>query len=214
MPYDCLNHKGDKIKGTIVRYLSSKGLRKDGDAILHLNTDDIKAIEKGITNVSQLQSWNFVNRIKTTMWEINRYRQMHQPNGHSLTMRFEFWKTACLIIQDHPWIGVGTGDAPQAFAKKYDDTQSPLLSQYRLRSHNQYLAVAVALGIPAMIFFMITLVFPLFYKSNRYSLYLAFWCIACMSMLSEDTLETQAGVSFFVFLNSFFLFLKTNELAK
>jgi len=35
--------------------------------------------------------------------------------------------------------------------------------------------------------------------------YLSFFIIAVISFLTEDTLETQAGVTFFAFFNSFFL---------
>ena len=38
--------------------------------------------------------------------------------------------------------------------------------------------------------------------------YLVFIAIAMLSMINEDTLETQAGVTFFAFFNSFLLFAR------
>ncbi len=43
---------------------------------------------------------------------------------------------------------------------------------------------------------------------------MTFWITAFLSMLTEDTLETQAGVSFFIFFSCLFLFLKNKELDK
>jgi hypothetical protein len=42
-------------------------------------------------------------------------------------------------------------------------------------------------------------------------LYITFFLIAVVSFLTEDTLETQAGVTFFAFFNSFFLFVFKKE---
>jgi hypothetical protein len=104
---------------------------------------------------------------------------------------------------------VGTGDVPDAFTKKYIETNSPLSENYRLRAHNQYITMAVALGIPFLIWFIITLIAPVFLqnKTSDY-LYIAFLLTAIFSFLTEDTLETQAGLSFYAFFNSLFLFLK------
>ncbi|QQR96106.1 MAG: hypothetical protein IPJ93_05450 [Bacteroidota bacterium] len=86
-------------------------------------------------------------------------------------------------------------------------------AKFRLRSHNQFLAVAVALGIPALLLFIVMLFYPVFqFQYSGSFLYLTFWITAFLSMLTEDTLETQAGVSFFIFFNCLFLFLKDKEL--
>ncbi|HRR23093.1 MAG TPA: O-antigen ligase family protein, partial [Bacteroidia bacterium] len=176
---------------------------------------EINAIEHGVANANDLTDSNIHNRLRATLWELNRYRTGGNPSGHSLTMRFEFWMTALQIIKQQPLTGVGTGDVPDAFAKKYDETNSMLDIKFRLRSHNQFLAVAVALGIPALILFIIMLFYPVFQSQySRSFLFMTFWITAFLSMLTEDTLETQAGVSFFIFFSCLFLFLKNKELDK
>jgi hypothetical protein len=57
------------------------------------------------------------------------------------------------------------------------------------------------------IWFLFTLIYPAVKlgKFNEY-LYLVFFVIVFMSMLTEDTLETQAGATFFAFFNAFLLF--------
>jgi len=213
--YDDRNLNGDEIKRTIFRFLASKGLAKDALAIKQLSDAEINAIEHGVANANDLTDSNIHNRLRATLWELNRYRTGGNPSGHSLTMRFEFWMTALQIIKQQPLTGVGTGDVPDAFAKKYDETNSMLDIKFRLRSHNQFLAVAVALGIPALILFIIMLFYPVFQSQySRSFLFMTFWITAFLSMLTEDTLETQAGVSFFIFFSCLFLFLKNKELDK
>lgn len=206
--YGLRDNKGNEIRYGLWRFLSSKGLRKDSAGISKLNDDEIAAIENGIPNIILMKRGSFKSRLYIVCWEINNYIQGRNPNGHSVTMRLEFWKTAFYIIKHHPVIGVGTGDLPQAYKRAYILIQSPLNPEWRLRAHNQFLSIAAALGIPALIFFLYSLFAPYFIlKKQTVFLCMVFLITAFMSMLSEDTLETQAGVTFFAFFNSFFLFL-------
>lgn len=199
--------KGNDIYNTLVRFLASKGMRKDADAVSQLSNEDVKAVERGIANVTYQNVSSVKGRIYETLWEIDVYKKTGDANGHSLTQRFEYWKTALNIIKDNPVIGVGTGDVPAAFEQEYIRSNSLLGKEWRLRSHNQYLAFAVAFGILGLLWFLLTLIYPLLkVKTGSSYLYITFFIIAVISFFTEDTLETQAGVTFFAFLNSFFLF--------
>jgi O-antigen ligase len=122
-------------------------------------------------------------------------------------MRLEFWKAAIGIIKAHPLTGVGTGDMPQAYQQEYKKMNTKLDEKYRVRAHNQFLAIAVALGIPAALYFFFALLFPgISTVRIKDIFYLAFILIAIISMLAEDTLETQAGATFFAFFNAMLLF--------
>lgn len=200
--------KGNNIHFTLVRFLTSKGLRKDGDAVNSLSEKEIKAIEKGVANVNYQNISSLDGRLHEIAWELDLYRTTGDPNGHSLTQRFEFWKAAIGIIKEHVVFGVGTGDIQKAFEAQYDKTNSPLFKEWRLRSHNQYLSIAVAFGVFGLIWFLITLFYPMFLQGkNRDYLYVSFLIIVLVSFLTEDTLETQAGVTFYAFFNSFLLFV-------
>ena len=201
--------KGNYLKNTLVRFLTSKGLRKDADAVSLLSTDEIKAIENGIPNVKYQSMSNFKRRIYETIWEIELYKTTGDANGHSLTQRFEYWKTAFSIIKQNTLLGVGTGDIAKAFDDEYIKINSSLTKQWRLRSHNQYLSITVAFGLIGLCWFLFTLIYPAF-KLNMFSdfLYVSFFLIAVISFFTEDTLETQAGVTFYAFFSSFFLFVK------
>ncbi len=199
--------KGNLLEFTLVRYLASKGQKKDGAAVDALSDTEIKAIERGVTNVNYQNISSLRGRIYETLWEIDVYKTTGNANGHSLTQRFEYWRTALGIIASHPLIGVGTGDVAKAFEEEYVRNNSSLAQQWRLRAHNQYLTFAVTFGIIGLTWFLFTLVYPFFNKVNRVNfLYVTFFIVATVSFFTEDTLETQAGVTFYAFLNTFFLF--------
>lgn len=212
--YDSIDKKGNKTSHILVRFLASKGLKKDADALNSLTQEEIIAIENGITNYKYMNVSAFKKRIYETLWEIDYYNKTHDAGGHSLTQRFEYWKTAIEIIKQNVLLGVGAGDIKNAFDVQYEKSNSLLSKEWRLRSHNQYLSIAVAFGVIGLIWFLITLFYPAIkLKMFNDNLYFPFFAIVLISFFTEDTLETQAGVTFYAFLNAFFLFVRKNRLA-
>ena len=205
--YDANDRRGQLLLNTLVRFLASKGLKKDRDGVEQLSHQEIQSIENGIANVNYQGISNLNGRIHQIIWEYDHYKKGGDPSGHSVVQRFEYWKTAYKIVSKNPWIGVGTGNVEQAFLQEYYESKSPLSMRWRLRSHNQYLTFAVAFGLIGAAYFLFVMFYALFSK-NQYKEYLfsVFWIMMMLSMLSEDTLETQAGVSFFAFFYSLFMF--------
>lgn len=198
------------LRFTLIRYLASKGLRKDSIGLNLLSADDIKKIESGKTNY--LPKRGLSGRIEEVLFEFDNYLSGGNPGGHSISQRVEYWKIAWYIISDNFWFGVGTGDVNDAFQKAYNETNSPLDQQWRLRSHNQYLSIFVAFGAFGFGFFIFSLIFPLIaLKKNTTFNYVLFLAIICLSFLTEDTLESQPGATFFAFFNSFLLFAYRKE---
>jgi hypothetical protein len=203
-----VNYANDGITTTeitLIRFLASKGLAKDSASVSTLSPEEISAIESGITNINHIGASGYKVRIHKIVWELDNYFSGGDFNGHSSAMRLEFWKTGWHIIHDNFWTGVGTGDQENAFQKQYTKDNSRLHQSWRYRAHNEYISMAVAFGIFGLIYFLAALLIPL-YQNRRDMLYLGFMLIALMSMFTEDTLDTQIGVSFFAFFNSYFLF--------
>jgi len=209
LDYDGKDLKDNKLCFTLVRFMASKNLNKDSAGIAMLTNDEIKAIERGVANVNNQNISDIKGRINETVWELNLYLTTGEANGHSLTQRFEYWKAAYHVFKNNFLLGVGTGDVEQELNKEYERMQTKLTPEYRLRAHNQYLTFALTFGIIGFCWFLFTLFYPIIVL-KKYSnlLYLSFFCVALFSFLNEDTLETQAGVTFFAFLNSFLLFVK------
>ena len=212
LPFEGQTQNGELIEPTLARYLTSKDLRKDAEGVMALTDEDIRNIEQGVANYNNWKHPGLQARLSATLFEYNLYRRYNNPNGGSLSQRIEFTRASFHIIRQHPWLGVGTGDVPQAFSQAYDEIHSPLNEEFRFRAHNQYLAIAVAFGLVGLAFFLLVLLYP-YFSSKRYRsyLYTVFLCIILLSMFPEDTLETQAGASLFAFFEALLLLAMPEE---
>lgn len=210
--YDSSDLKGNELKYTLFRFLTSKGLRKDAEGVAQLSEAELRAIERGVANIDQMGKINLKARVNQVIWEIDNYRRGSNPSGHSLTQRFEYWSTALDIIGNDLLMGVGTGDVKNAFENAYEKKNSQLDKRWRLRSHNQFLAIAVGFGIIGTLWFVFVLLYPLKGRLSPVdTLYIIFFVTAFLSFFTEDTLETQAGVTFFAYFNCLLLFLRPGE---
>lgn len=212
LDYDGLTLNGENLEATLVRYLTSKDLRKDAEGVAALTDQDIQNVEQGVANYVNWSHPGIYARLSSTLFEYGLYRRNNNPNGGSLSQRFEYTKASMYLIKKHPIFGVGTGDIPNAYRQAYDELQSPLSQEFRHKAHNQYLSITVGFGIVGLILFLIVLLYP-YLSSKRYRTYLytVFLVILLISMLPEDTIETQAGVSWFAFFNSLLIFASQNR---
>ena len=209
VPFRAKDERGQLIEYTIMRFLTSKGLRKDAEGVIALSEDEIKSIERGVANVNYQSMTNISSRIRQILWELKKFSKGGNPSGHSVAQRIEFWRASLGVIENNLLVGVGTGDVKLALDAEYVKINSQLLEEKRLKSHNEYLLVGVTFGITGLLIFLISLFYPMFNENKtRDYFYLVFLCIILLSMLTEDTLETQAGATFFAFFNSIFLFRK------
>jgi hypothetical protein len=206
-----LDKKGNPLQFTALRYMASKGLTKDSTGIAALSPTDITAIQNGNTNYKYNINSGLISKWRGLVWEYAKYKRGENPSGHTLMMRLEFWKNATYIIYTNPVIGVGTGDIQKSYDLMYIQTKSKLDPVWRLRCHNQYLAITVAFGFIGLILFLFYLFYPpILLRKNLHYLYWPFFIIALLSFITEDTLETQAGVSFFIFFQTLFLWLASH----
>ncbi len=203
---DSSDSRGQHISYTLIRFLNSKGLRKDADGVNALSDYEIKAIEKGYANYIYLQHPGLKSRIYKVLFEYNTYMISGNTRGHSIFQRLELWKAAVGIIKNNFWMGVGTGDMVIVFDKQLNVMNSDLAGEH-LRAHNQYLSIFSAFGIIGFLIFMFALIYPAVLTHSFKNFYfVAFFIILCLSMINEDTIESQAGVTFFAFFYSFFVF--------
>ncbi len=193
---DSLDLKGQPIKATLVRFLTSKGLRKDSAAVYTLTKNEIQSIEAGVPNVNFQKMSDLRSRVNQVIWEIDNLRKGGDPSGHSVAQRLEFWRAAIGVIKNSPLIGVGIGDMKAEYDKQYERMNTRLDATHRLNSHNQYLSIAAAFGIPGLLYFLFALLYPLRRTRQLPAIFILFLIICLVSMLTEDTLETQPGATF------------------
>lgn len=205
--YHELDRSDQEIKHTLIRYLHSRKLPKDAAGVEALTEQDIAWIERGIANYNYVTRPSLRTRISKILIAYQKYDQLQDPGGSSVLQRLEYIKASKLIISENFWFGVGTGDLPAVFAETYDRLQSPLKEMWRWRSHNQYLSIFVAFGVFGFVWFMIILIYPFIackaYQNYFYSIFLA---LIMISMLTEDTIESQDGVTLFAFFSALLLF--------
>ena len=207
LSYDGPDKKGQKLSYTLIRFLSSKGLRKDAAGIKQLTGKEISYIENGVANVAYIENLSLKSRFDQMLMGYSNYVLHGDPNASSVIQRIEYWKTSTYILKHHWLTGVGTGDLNEAFSTAYEEMGSRLSNAFRNRSHNQFLAIFIAFGIGGLLVFLFSLFYPPLktgWHTDYY--YLVFFIISFMSMLTEDTLETQAGATFFAFFNALLLF--------
>lgn len=202
---DSTDARGQLLKGTLVRYLASKGYRKDSVGVSKLTEEDIRLVELGVATVLEIEHSGLRRRLDKIFFEIANVANGGNPSGNSITQRLEFWRAAWYIITEHPLMGTGTGDVKAEFASAYDSIDSQLEPQFRLRAHNQYLTFWVAFGLAGVLLLIMVIFMPLSVAGSERGFLLTTFCvIVALSFVTEDTLETQAGVTFFAFFSSLF----------
>ncbi|MEX2597306.1 MAG: O-antigen ligase family protein [Salibacteraceae bacterium] len=210
--WEGLDKTNQPINATLIRYLTSKGLRKDSVGVNSLTKEDISAVENGVANVRFLYGNPLDTRVYTVIWEFDRLMKEKNVQGHSVTQRLVFWKTGWQIFKNNPLIGVGTGDVNISFQEMYDKVGIKLQQPYRLRTHNQFLTFGISFGTIGLLIFLASVILPFIQLKNANSfLYIGFSIILYTSMINEDTLETQAGVTLYAFFNALLLFGYRNQ---
>lgn len=201
LPYSGNDNKGNVLKATLCRYLASRNLPRDAEGILALSDKEIHDIENGVPNYLYARSFNIKGRIYETLWEWEAYKGTGDPNGKSLSARVELWKTALRAIGENPGSGYGTGDVRQAIKKQLIQNDSKLVYYGQFGPHNQYLATALALGIPGLLWMLFAFFSPLFFYKKYKPTFLFYTLLGLLLLaaLNEDIFETQASVTFFAF---------------
>ena len=196
----------------LLRYLASKGLTKDSVGLSKLLPQDFNNIKDNITNYLYPNWGNLHKRIYELVNEYDEFKNNRSINGHSLTMRLYFWQAAFTVIKNNPLIGVGTGDVQKQLNETYINTKSPLSKEWYKRPHNQFITITVALGIFGLLIFVFSIIYPVLkLRKQLIVLYFPFLIILISSFMLEDTLESQAGLSFFVVFNTLFISLAYNK---
>lgn len=202
--YNGKDVRGNLIRDNVLRYLSSKGERKDKEALSRLEEEEIRAIERGVTNYLYLEWPGVQTRLHQTVWEIYWYREMGDPTGFSFAQRLEFWQASWIAFKEKPILGWGTGDIFIAMYYGLESIDSPL-DNYHFKPHNQYLLFLNTFGVlGAILFFLIYWRYVMLSKVWKYLPFNLFLVIMLVSMLANNPIDAQAGQTFFTFFTLYF----------
>jgi len=207
--YDSNDLRAQKLRFTLIRYLTSAGLTKDSAGLAELRESDIKFIGNGITNRLFTEGKHIKSKIYEIIWQIDYYLKGGNPSGHSVTQRIEFFKTGWHLFIRNFSFGTGTGDYRNEMIAQYQRDESKLDPGYRFLPHNQFLTFLVSFGLIGFILICCSILIPvIMMKAFRSFLFNMFFLIILLSMFGEDTLETHPGVSFFAYFYSLLVFGK------
>lgn len=126
--------------------------------------------------------------------------------------RAERWKCAIELIQEKPFLGYGTGDEKIQLSKKYTKYKLTNSLTNNFDSHNQYLAFMIKSGIFGLIAYLILIGYSIYISiKNRNYYHFTFILIISITSLTENILESNKGILFFAFFNSFFTYCLINH---
>ncbi len=207
LKYNESDNHGYVVKYTLIRYLTSKNLRKDAEGVKALSDDDIKSIENGISNyILADKSISLYPRIYVSIWELDTYFKTGNANHRSLAQRIEYTKAAISIIKNNFWLGVGTGNWRMAYVEEYKKANSKMDPARYGNVHNQYLNYMVKFGIIGFILIFAAILYPVIKtKTYRNQLFLLFLVIMFIGNLGDANFETHTGSNFFMFFYCLFL---------
>lgn len=204
---DSVDAQGRSLRGTLVRYMTSLELLKDSAGIMALSDADISAIEQGQHNAFAAQRSTLHGRVDELLFELGQYQAYGRAEGHSVTMRLEFWRNGWAIAKANWITGVGTGDTQLAFDAMYEQMESSLAPRWRLRAHQQYLTLLISFGAVGLLWCLFAVCWSAWRLGAwQHPLFVAWAIIFGISCLVEDTLETQVGATFFAFYYALFVF--------
>ena len=207
LKFDGPDKKGNPLRFTLLRYMTSLGLRKDSLGFTFLKKTDIQNVEEGIPNYKLAEATALQKRMYDMLWELNDYLENGHLKNHSVMIRVLYWRTSWDIIKNNPITGVGTGDIQHEFEKRYLKGGILRQKEEMRRSHNQFLEIWATLGFTGLLLLLIIVFIPVYLHRKYHPLLLPVALITAFSMFTEDTLETQAGVSLFAFFIPLFLFV-------
>lgn len=211
---DTLN--GYPLNITLIRYLSSLGLRKDSASISLLSDSDIELIEKGVTNYKfKNRFFSIYPRVYETIWEIDNYRTSGDPNNKSLAQRIEFVRASLILIREKPLFGIGTGNWELKYNEVYDIMNSKLDKDKRAPAHNQYLNYTVKFGVIGFLWIFIAILLPVFREGHKRNFIFVLFLVSMgIANFGDSNLETHMGLSFFTFFFCLFLWHSSGLMRK
>jgi len=196
MPYDSCSATGYSVEPTLVRYLNAIGQTKDSAGVAALSDEQVSDIERGVANPVYTAGSPLRKMVYVMLFEREYYVHTSAVRGFTMLQRLELWRATAHVISDNPLLGVGTGDAFDAMHAQLETDQSELRKTSK-RTHNQYLTLMAMFGVLG---FAVVLGFGLHASWRRASTVtplLLVWAVAVLlSFITEDTLDTLAGILF------------------
>ncbi len=211
-----LCENNNRVYNVLLRYMTSKGLRKDAEGISQMTDADIHKVEMGVVNWIYADNTKLLYaRIYETIWEIDEYKRTDNPNNKSLMQRIEQVKLAIISIKEKPIFGYGSANDKKAGLYAKEISNSNLRDKLVGIPHLQYLTYLIRFGVVGTAWILFVVLYP-FIKLKLYRNYIhfSFLVIFLVANLGDNIWETHMGLAFFTFFYSLFIFRTVDQAEK
>ena len=203
------DQKGQNLKATLYRFLTSKGLNKDSVGLSKLSKEEIKLVESGSTSVISYN--NFEKRIRALLYEWEFSKRNANINNQTMNQRFVFWQVGKEIFLNNPFFGYGPGGVKKEYKDYYRKNKTVLTRDNQLLAHNQFITQLINLGsIGAFLWFFILIYSFVKVKREIILLFISYSVLMFFMFMSDDMLEVQAGVTIFSLFGTLMVFYKND----
>lgn len=135
------------------------------------------------------------SKINYAAWDFGKYKEGRVEN-YSDSERIVSIQAGLDIARKAPILGVGAGDLKDNL-KSFYSTYHPKLKMKL--PHNQFVTVTASYGLIGLLFFLFSIIKPLFYRQfYKNALFLGFNLFIIGSMLFESTLDTNYGITIYL----------------
>ncbi|MGB0839552.1 MAG: O-antigen ligase family protein [Chitinophagales bacterium] len=142
------------------------------------------------------------NKMGYTIYNLKKYwyhQHDEQINNYSDGKRMVSIMAGLAIGNQHPVMGVGVGDLPDALNDFYCKNHQTFCNQ-KLSPHNQYVYTYAAMGWIGLLGLLIGVLTPFFYQKRfKIPLLAIISLLHLFAFLVEYPLETQIGIAFYLF---------------
>jgi len=137
---------------------------------------------------------SFKDKINYTLYDLKQIDKVEQVKNYSDAQRIAGYYLAWSVFKEQPLFGCGTGDINRTTALKIDK-KFKISDVHKLLPHNQFIYIAVILGLLGLIVFIIIIgkIYPLKLLLKN-DLLLASGSINFITFLPESILERQLGI--------------------
>lgn len=137
---------------------------------------------------------------KAIQQDSNAYIESRNYPVSGSETRLMMWMMSWQVMKEYPF-GVGSGSLDAVFEKKFTALNQPEFAVQYYNPHNQFLQLALEVGVPVLLLFLIFLVLLLRKAVKERNILLVFLLANLIfNCLFESMLQRQYGIIFYVLL--------------